>query len=74
MIESGLYNYWRKISSKKSFFKKEFLYHHKDNFKSLDVRLILVASKLSSFLIVPSIILLIVEIILIKSCLPLAEH
>lgn len=67
MIESGLYNYLRKIVYKKPFFKKEFHYDQNENIKSLNIRLILLACKLSSFLIFPAIILLIFEMILIRS-------
>ena len=67
MIESGLYNYMRKIAYKKPFFKKEFHCDHNENIKSLDIRLILLAFKLSSFLLIPAIILLIVEMILTRS-------
>ena len=65
MIESGLYYFWRKIVFKRSFFKKQFHFENKQNeIKPLDSRLILLAIKLYSFLIIPSIIMLILEIII----------
>lgn len=65
MIESGLYNYWRKLTLMKSFNKRKLdCNSQNDNLKALDIKLILIAFTLSSFFIIGSIIILISEVII----------
>ena len=50
MIESGLYNYWRKLDLKKSLNKKQFnsINQNEDDFRAVDVKLISVGLILST--------------------------
>ena len=64
MIESGIDNMWSKLKFKKLFNKKDFHrinQNDNDNFRAVDIKLISVALTLSSFFLISSVVVFVLE-------------